>query len=554
MSDDDYSAESGHQAEPQPIIDAINRVLEGVGIDPTIEDQTRMNWNEPGDRQRIRAAFDDAGDLWSEAFWPAFGPEGTGSTAKENCGEKHPFVCADCGQHITFGRTCSMSVCSRCGVVWVRDSAIQKVAKVKRLRIEKEKDTKEWQKLHHLVLSPPPAWYWLLARSGLSRREAQNRTQKVVKQMLDEFRAQGLLVRHSYRFKHDDGSIMSEVDSTGRYAEVLFKNLDWWGEDGVRSELAWKPHYHAVVVSDWIEGGDLTTRVQEETGWVIHRITGEDGKTSLGNDGAMAKASTYTISHADILINPDKNNQSAVWEVGSFDGSIVKSSGRFTAKPWDVDWAEGKVREYAREVLGLQSGTTDCGRGLPAVDDPDGFARRIIEEIWPEPEERPPTISTDVIFYHLTEGNLHVDWSTTSGTGGELTVRDSMGDPISGGWSLPDDHGRVEHAVAMEAPSTKTILDEDPLAGCNDPDHDHGDDQDDTGGTTLADFADGGKCEGTLIPLGQARALGLLDDEDWRAQAPYADEALAADRKWPADMETWRASPGRAVGAIAGVG
>jgi predicted RNA-binding Zn-ribbon protein involved in translation (DUF1610 family) len=554
-----YSGESGHRARADVIIDAIQRVLKrnGINADATeYRSRNTLSWDNLQDRRRVREMFD--GFAEDEAILPGFGPEGLGGNARDDCGEKHPFVCDSCGQRVDFGRTCSQSVCARCGVAWCRDLAIKKSAKIRRVRKEKHHHTppSEHQKIHHQVISPPLEWYADLARAGVSIEEARDLTKEVVKDILDEMRAQGLLVRHSYRFAKDDGSILSETDSRGRYKEILNSDRNFYGD--VRDELAWKPHYHAVVVADWLEvkgDGDspgLSDRVEKQTGWVIHRIENDDG-VSIPTDGAMARVVSYTLSHADIDVNPDGPNRSAVWEVGSFygqlgdDGGPIKSTPKFSANPADLEWADAVVRRVAAQTLGIRSGTTECGAQLPAVDDPDEMARRIIEELYPKDDRKRRTISPDVILHHVSEGNIQVDVSTTSGGGGDVTVRDAFGEPVGdGGWgsNIPDvpSSGTYGGGGDQATATTPIVTDSDPAdlrstddCGCGE---DHDDQDDDR------------ECDGQLIPLSEARQRDFLEDDDWCRTAPHVDEARAADEEFPDDLDPWRtSSPGKAIGA-----
>jgi hypothetical protein len=532
-----YSSESGRLARADRIIKAINRTLARAGVNVDAPDPKVLDWNESSHR----AILDDTFDAGDEAILPGFGTDGDAETARDDCGDPHPFICDCCGHSVEFGRTCGMSVCARCAQVWVRDAAIQKAAKVRRVRKTKHQatDDAEHQKLHHVVISPSLGWYADLARGGYSREDAQEKTREVVKTILDEFRAQGVVARHSYRGQREDGSIRSESDDRGAWKERLFSGRDWF--DDVRDLLAWKPHYHAVVAADWVQGGELTQRIEDETGWVIHRINRDNG-SSLANDGAMASALTYTLSHADIIVNDDANNQSAVWEVGSFEGDIIRSDSRFSPHPADIEWADTTVRRYAHRTLGIKSGTTDCGAQLPAVDDPDELARRIIEEIFPG-DDGGRDVDPDAVLYHVSEGNIQVDVSTTSGGGGDITVRDAFGEPIGeGGWgggALPDVPNRVDATTTADPIVTDADRDECD-DGCGD-DHDGVED----GGDQDEDDT----CDGTLIPLGEARQRGLLEDDDWVRDAPHVDEAREADEEWPDDLDPWRTSSPGAAGS-----
>lgn len=520
-----WSVESGRRADAGRVVEAILRATARAGVEDYHPDRD-WNWNDPIHRGLLRAKFEEnagvesGGDV-GESVLPGFGPDRDGGNARDDCGESHPFVCDSCGHAVPFGRTCAMSVCGRCGAVWARDRAIQKAAKVRRLRKEKHQQTPdaEHQKLHHLVVSLPMSWLAALADAGVTLPEALEVAREAVKAVLEELRGQGVVIGHSFRGENDDGTLAEESDDRGEWKERQFGGREWEGD--VREELAWMPHFHAIVVSDWIEGGELTERVEEETRWVVHRITGGESSTSLPSDGAMARALTYSISHADIEQHGDGPNRSAIWEVGSFDGSAFKSDARFTPRPWDLEWSGAVVREAARKTLGLSSSSTDCGAGLPGVDDPDEMARQILESLYPD-DDRRRDVSTDVILAHVERGNIDVEVESSVGGGGGVVVRDAFGVRVGeGGWS-----GRVPDVPSSEVSGSVSFggVVDDADGGCDDS------------GREVEE------CSGTLVPLGVVRSRGLLEDVEWCRNAAHVEEARAADRGWDDDLDPWRTS------------
>lgn len=538
-----YSGESGRKADASNIVEAINRRRDSLAgaLDPATGDANRsMKWDSERDRIALRDKLEGSRD--QEPILPGFGPDGFAHNAQDDCGDPHPFICSSCGHRVDFGRTCQQSVCARCGSSWCRDAAIKKAAKARRLRREKHKHTQksEHQKIHHYIISPPLKWWYNLAIAGYSLSEAYEETKDVVKDILEEHRAPGVVARHSFRGEADDGSIASESDDRGEWKERLFHELDWFGDDGVRDELAFKPHFHCIVVTDMLQVD--TELVEEQTGWVLHRIQDDDG-VSLEDDGAMARALTYCLSHADIDVRTGEPNRSAVWEVGSFEGDQFRSTPRFKARPSDFDWADGVVREAAETVLGLHSATTECGETMPAVDDPDELARKIIEEIYPDHEPRESDL--DAVLGHVVDGNISVDVETTSGGGGSVSVRDAFGEPVGPGGlpgsaaDLPDSPSNSAAGAAVRSVQTVDVQDDDQDdCGCGSCD-----DQDDR------DVDD--NCDGQLIPLGEFRQRGLLEDDDWIRSAPFVDEAREADREHPDDLDHWMASsPGKAVPGV----
>lgn len=56
----------------------------------------------------------------------------------------------------------------------------------------------------------------------------------------------------------------------GLWKELLNSERMFYGD--VRDQLAWKPHYHCIVVTDWFKTADFTKWIESATGWVVHRI------------------------------------------------------------------------------------------------------------------------------------------------------------------------------------------------------------------------------------------------------------------------------------------
>lgn len=552
---EDYTTESGHRADPQRIVDLIHDKLEDLGVHIRDDGPSKqLSWDNPQHRQLIRGAFENPSR--EEALLPGFGELGKARNARDDCGENHPFVCDECGQRVDFGRTCAQSVCARCSVAWCRNLGIKKSAKLRRVRKVQYGATPddEHPKFHHLIVSAEAEWYYHLGKAGFSLEEAQKITKAIVKKILEEMRAQGVLVRHSYRGAHRDGSLREEKHDMGAWKERLFHERDFYGD--VRGELGWKPHYHAIVAADWLRGGDFTKQIEEATGWVIHRIADDEGY-SLRNDGDMAAVVTYCLSHADIDVRKDQSNRSCVWEVGSFYGDLpssgerrggaIKSTPVFSPTEADLQWADARVRTVSWRILGLRSGSTECGAPIPPVAEPDEFARRILEELYPEDEEARREISTDAVLNHVAAGNITVSVSTFDGAGGNVSVRGwdrnvDLGSPSGGllGGSASD-MPSTRRAVAtsssssvVQEPESPSTSDEDTSDACDE-------------GCECGDQEE--ECVGTLIPLGEFRERELLDDPEWCRDAPHVDQARKADLEEPEELERWRTkSPGTAIG------
>jgi len=544
-----YSSESGRRADPQRIVDKIHRFEARCGYKAKGQRTKNLDWNDASDREFVRRRLKDNGEF-NEAILPGFGHKGEGETARSDCGNPHPFLCDECGNHLNIGRTCSQSVCSRCAAAWVRDRAIAKSSKMRRVRKEKHQHTPdtEHQKLHHLIISPRLSWFSTLARDGKTLEEANDDTKKIVKAILDEMRAQGILIQHSFRGETEDGAVADESDDRGEWKQRLNSDRDWWGD--VRDELAWQPHFHCIVAADFLRGDGFSDVIEEETGWVIHRIADDDG-ISLESDGAMARALTYSLSHVNLRVFDEdgKNNQSDVWEVGSFEGDIIKSNSRFSARPHDTAWADETVRKCARQILGLKSTSTECNRELPAVDEPDELARRVLRDLYPDED---PRVNADTVLEHIRRGNISVEISTSSGGGGNVTVRDAFGDPVGpngfpGSASDMPDVSTTPVAGDGGAAAIDQAVDTEGRLNADSEQRDNVDE--DCGCDEHHSHQESDECDGQLVPLEEAREQ-FLSDEEWRRDAPHVDEADDADREWPDDLEPWSTEhPGKSVGA-----
>ncbi|WP_226043539.1 hypothetical protein [Natrinema sp. DC36] len=537
---EDHPAESGKRAEAENIISPILKVLNKHGIRLEGGKMDGLNWRDESDREMVREKFAQNGPV-EDPLLPGMGPDGYAENAYDDCGNPHPHVCDDCGWHVDFGRTCSRSVCARCGAAWNADYAKKKAAKMRRVRIEQYKSMKEdpnWNRnilLHHQIISAPLGWYYDLARSGYTLEEANEETRQVVKDILNEMRAQGMLIRHDYRGKNEDGELEKDAGATddlGEWKPRLYHQLDWHGEDGVREELAWNPHYHCVVAGDFLKGGEMTEEIEAATGWVIHRIA-DDKDRSIQNDGKMLRVLMYDISHCSIVQNGDQM-RSTVWEVGSFEGDGIRNSSRFSPSPADLEWATNCAERNAYEMLGINITSTECGQELPGVDDPDELARNILEELYPDDPGKRLKVDNDLIHHHLLEGNLSVEISTHSGGGGDVTVRDAWGQPVgNGGWggNVPD------------VPSDRLYEGSDEPVAAIEPIADQEDVEIDADQEASSEEEDEGCecCTGKLRPLEQIRREGLLEDDEWLADARHADAALEADAEHSDDLEPWQA-------------
>jgi hypothetical protein len=240
---------------------------------------------------RMVEKFDQAGgqsDVYDD-YLPVLSLPGTDGKY-EDCGDEVPRFCGDCGHVTHAGRTCYRSGCPRCWKGWDRRRSTAITSKLEALRRYKESiEGGGWQgyKFHHLAISPPDG-FAMNVEDGDREQVLQN-TFDLLKEVLGEMTVEtGALFYHPFR--GEDG------DDRGFWKDVL-PDGDPVDMDDLRDDLSFEPHFHAVVLAKHVPTV-VTPRIEEETGWVIHRITkGEDSDVSLYDKYDLARSVTYCLSH-----------------------------------------------------------------------------------------------------------------------------------------------------------------------------------------------------------------------------------------------------------------
>jgi len=299
--------------------------------------------------QRPRQADSDefkrrGSDVWlPQLDLPGFGD------AYDDCGDDIPHFCEDCGHSFAVGRTCKRSVCPRCAPAWVLDRAPGIVGRLDTVSRVMSARSDEPVYKHHVVFSPPDDW-------ALEADDILDRTFHVIRELLLKMNAEGIVAYHPWA-----GADHLEGDDRGEWKKRLFSDRDWDGD--VRQEVKPRGHFHAVVASPHIAGGETIAQVNQETDWVIKRVTKRDGSgRSLKDLEDVARATTYVLSHTGIDTEGDGNNAAAYRAYGS------------TYHDPDVDVyddvqeaADVAVREVAPRTLGIAADAVRCGRQI----DPD---------------------------------------------------------------------------------------------------------------------------------------------------------------------------------------
>lgn len=305
--------------------------IDEVNIDElTNEITTAIQRPRMGDRQD-----NDPGGFMNPGFLPGFGEV-------DGCGETTvPYYCIGCGSVTPIGRTCYRSTCPRCAPMWVVEKAVpnlarlQTTAKTMSARLGSPDEMLSVKK-HHVVLSPPPDdWY-------LEASNPRERTFEVVSEILDAFNAEGFVGFHGYRGR--------EGDDRGAWMDRLFNDRSW---DDVRSELRPNGHFHAIIASPYIAGGEVTKRIEEETGWIIDRVRALDSLEKA------AESLTYVLSHTS-LVEQGSQTLAQYRRYGStWHDDSVNVYDHTTRK------AERAVRSVAPRLLGVAPNAMRCETPVP---------------------------------------------------------------------------------------------------------------------------------------------------------------------------------------------
>lgn len=278
---------------------------------------------------------------------------GFGETRDDpECGTQLPYICDDCGKPIEVGRTCSQSMCPRCGAAWVIDRAESIVSNIWSAAKMKEGS----QKLHHVAVDYVPGDG---SELYVDAEKPEQEVADAITDFMDAIDMDGIVIYHGYRGAdeddvEDDRPLEREKGDLGEWKDRIFSGRDWEGD--VREELNHEPHWHIIGACEWFPGGDVTKRIWEETGFLFERIAGANGR-SINNDdmNSLARAVTYSLSHVCIDTRGDHNRYVRSKVGSSYHGADDRHD----------EQARKACQRVAPETLGIPSMEIECREELP---------------------------------------------------------------------------------------------------------------------------------------------------------------------------------------------
>lgn len=278
---------------------------------------------------------------------PGFGDRYDGSEGQIPCGANIPHLCESCGGRIDVGRTCARSECPRCAAAWVLKRSPKNVARICEAARMKSAAMGPGHPCfkHHGGLMPPDE---LL----LDSPNPLEVTIQFVHDFMDIIDMDGVIMYHPF-----SGDNPGHEDDRGKWKERMFAGRSW---EDVRSELKYRPHFHIIGACPWFPGQDVTSKIYEETGWLIRRFTERNGSpVSLGDMSDVARAFTYALSHTGIDTSGERNRVQMRRHGSAFHNADLRS----------LEKAKQAVHYVAPQTLGIPSMEMECQNEV--LDDED---------------------------------------------------------------------------------------------------------------------------------------------------------------------------------------
>ncbi len=340
MSDVDDSAgsggsSSGHPGAPrgQPVFNAdAEAVIDAI-------ERARQTPDGSADHKGMLPPLD----------LPSFGDTG------DDCGNPIPesmYFCPSCSTVHQKPHVCNQYDCPlhwahavRRRVAGAKDAAgmAPQLDALRRYLYSCDNSDNDWY-YHHLVFS-------LGKDRRLVAEDPMKRELETVREIMDELGIQGVVAYHPWAGNNEEHG-----DDRGEWKERIGKNTDW---DSVRDELEARPHWHIIGVSPHVDVS-ITPEVNDATGAVIRRITGENSNKSITgrkeedtDDNAMVRALTYSLSHAGIYETESGQRRLAAWMKGP-------DVHRISPLERNADRMKAIVYKEAKTVLGIDPPNMEC--------------------------------------------------------------------------------------------------------------------------------------------------------------------------------------------------
>ena len=393
---------------------------------------------------------------------------------RDDCGDDIPaFACEECGSPVYVGRTCSNPACERCWPAAVKAKTVRHAGKLEGHRRylyvqHNERKQIDW---NHVVATLPD----VLVDSD----DPVERVLEILKTLLEKkWGVEGFTaIYHPYRIQ--DQYRKDQYEHAGASGEGDLTWADVLDSDDPYQYLKFEPHFHLFFAAPrYSFDYSVTEAVERETGWVFHRIEKEDSSVSVYDLEDLVHQLCYCYSHAGINHTETRTKLT----------SRLKGDLHNMYIPDGVEeQSVAAFCEAAPKLLGVrfdnmqdsscEAQSCDCDGECHCEDD------HPLHDLYREFDDGTNQIagsstSSSVAPEFDTPGTTSVSAGSTSSSSSESTANDSS--PRS-----------VPTAIASH---------------------------------------DEQQCGGDLISIHEAN--DLLEDDDWMAQARYADALELAYQEW----------------------
>lgn len=202
----------------------------------------------------------------------------------------------------------------------------------------------ENQYYHHVVISPPDDDLLFQVDDPMKRLV------DVAREVMDHLGIQGLVAYHPRRGENEAPG----EDDRGKWKDRIGEHTT---KEALEEETRFSPHLHIVGVAPYVDIG-VTEEVERRTGWLIHRIANEKTGISIEDDEAMARAVTYSLSHAGIYDTENGERYLAAWMKGP-------DVDRVTPTAKNAERMKAIVNSVGEDTLGIAAPVLDCDREAP---------------------------------------------------------------------------------------------------------------------------------------------------------------------------------------------
>lgn len=215
-----------------------------------------------------------------------------------NCGwDLQALYCPRCAGPAMAGRACRRFGCRACHESGEFRRARNVASKLESLRQHRAARSDTGVHLHHLVVSLPDSVRFNSIRPF-------ERSLTVIKLLLDRIGVDtGYIIYHPYVLQSSDSDVgpTSQLKEGWKETRSAIEVDDW---ESVRDDwLVFRPHYHVIGVSEFVETETQTKALEDRTGIVIHRITRRrsDGKPrSIADREELCRIVLNELTHVGV--------------------------------------------------------------------------------------------------------------------------------------------------------------------------------------------------------------------------------------------------------------